>query len=84
MECLKVFQEAAWDIPKQFKGNSGQIGFIPEYLVFELIKRAIEKKGNVFKQEDRTRLADGRSETFYFVDPNENPTRMLIQGLKIG
>ena len=84
MECLKAFQKAAWDIPKKFKGNSAQLGFIPEYLVFELMKQVVEKKmGFEFKRESRTRLADKREETAYFVDRSDNPSKVLIQGLKI-
>lgn len=77
------FVTNAWEIPKEYKGQSGQMGFIPEYLIFETVKQYIEKKKKLtFLPLLRTTTFEGLVETNYFVDAKDNPTHLLCQGLR--
>ena len=84
MDGLYNFANEAWKVPKKYKGNSSQMGFIPEYLVFETIKQYIAKKNNFFFLPIvRTKTSDGSIETNYFVDDFDNPNYLISQGLSI-
>ena len=84
MDCLLAYYQEAWKVPKQFKGNSAAMGFVPEFLIFETVKQHLEAKYGVnFSPLDRGRISGGQTETAYFVDGPE-PKRLLVQGLKIG
>ena len=83
MKSLHAYYERAWTVPKNFKGNSSGMGFVPELLVFEAVRQHLEKKyGFSFSGSSRSMTSDNRTETAYFVDGNE-PTRLLVQGLRI-
>jgi len=83
MDCLHAYYQAAWKIPKQFKGNSAAMGFVPEFLVFETVKQYLEAKYGInFRPLDRRRISSGQTETAYFVDGPERK-RLLVQGLRI-
>jgi hypothetical protein len=83
MDCLKAYYDGAWSVPKKYKGNSGAMGFVPEYLVFETVRQYLEKKyGIAFRKKERTYTA-GQVETFYFVDDLADPQRLLVHGLRI-
>ena len=84
MDGLYAFANKAWEVPKKYKGNSSQMGFIAEYLVFETVKQYIAKKNNFFFSPIvRTKTSDGRVETNYFVDDLDKPKHFLCQGLQI-
>lgn len=84
MDCLQAYYQQAWKVPKQFKGNSAAMGFVPEFLIFETVKQYLEAKYGVkFSPLDRGRISSGQTETAYFVD-GPVPKRLLVQGLKIG
>jgi hypothetical protein len=84
MDCLYDFYFQAWKVPKPFKGNSSGMGFVPEYLIFEIVKQYLEKKYDfVFRPVPRS-YTGNQEETFYFLDKPEEPRRLLVQGLKIG
>lgn len=84
MNGLYDFHSKAWEIPKKYKGNSGQMGFIPEYLVFESVKQFIEKNNNFsFLPYVRSKTWDEDIETYYFVDDLDKPKHLLCQGLQI-
>ena len=84
MNGLYDFANKAWEVPKKYKGNSKQMGFIPEYLVFETVKQYIKKKRNFsFISLIRSKIGDGRVETIYFVNDLDNPTNLISQGLSI-
>jgi len=84
MDCLHAYYQEAWKLPKQFKGNSAAMGFVPEFLVFETVKQYLEAKYAVnFRPLDRGRISGGQTETAYFIDGPE-PKRLLVQGLRIG
>ena len=81
---LYDFFHEAWQIPKEYKGNSSQMGFIPEYLVFETVQQYVAKKKKLtFLPIIRTKTSDGNVETNYFVDDPDNPMHLLCQGLKV-
>jgi len=83
MDCLKSYYDGAWSVPKEYKGNSGAMGFVPEFLIFDTVRQYLEKKYDLaFQKEERTRTA-GQIETVYFVDDPENPKRLLVHGLRI-
>lgn len=84
MDCLLDYYRQAWTVPKEFKGNSTAMGFVPEYLIFEIVKQYLEKKyGFAFRSEIRSRTSS-HIETLYFVDESKEPNRLLVQGLRIG
>jgi hypothetical protein len=85
MERLYEFNQKSWKIPKKFKGNSSQMGFIAEYLIFETVKSWMErKKGISFSTKVRTRTGDNLEETYYFIDNDKgDPNHLLCQGLRV-
>lgn len=84
MDCLLAYYQEAWKVPKEFKGNSVAMGFVPEFLIFETVRQHLEAKYGVnFSPLDRGRISSGQTETAYFVDGPE-PKRLLVQGLRIG
>jgi hypothetical protein len=44
MKGLYEFTRKSWEIPKKYKGNSSQMGFIAEYLILETLKLWMERK----------------------------------------
>lgn len=84
MTGLTNFVTAAWEVPKKYKGHSGQMGFIPEYLVFETLRQYIAKKNKIaFFHLIRSKTLAGIEETYYFVDSIKSPTHQLCQGLRV-
>lgn len=84
MDGLTDFVNKAWEVPKRYKGHSGQMGFIPEYVVFETAKQFIAKENDLsFVPLIRTKTFEGYEETNYFVDSQENPVHLLCQGLRV-
>ena len=84
MQALCIIVHKAWEIPKKYKGNSNQMGFISEYLIFETIKQYVCKKKRVsFLAIERTRTSKGLIESNYFVDSLVNPCFLICQGLRI-
>lgn len=84
MAGLTDFVTNAWEVPKEYKGQSGQMGFIPEYLIFETIKQYVGKKNNfAFVPFIRSKTFEDQIETNYFVDSHDNPIYLLCQGLRI-
>jgi len=83
MNRLLDYYHQAWKVPKTFKGNSSGMGFVPEYLIFEIVKQYLEKK-NKFNFHPVPRSYTGnQEETYYFLDNPAEPHRLLTQGLKI-
>jgi len=83
MAGLTDFVTKAWEVPKEYKGQSGQMGFIPEYLVFETVKQYLASKKNMFFMPlVRSRTIEGHVETNYFVDSKDDPRNLLCQGLR--
>lgn len=84
MDGLYNFANEAWKVPKKYKGNSSQMGFIPEYLVFESVRQFIERNSNIsFLPYVRSKTWDGKIETYYFVNDLNDPCCLLSQGLSI-
>jgi len=85
MKGLCEFNQISWKIPKKYKGNSSQMAFVAEYLVFETVKSWIErKKGISFSTKARTRTSNNLEETYYFVDNDKvDPSHLLCQGLRV-
>jgi hypothetical protein len=85
MNGLYKFNQKSWEIPKKYKGNSSQMGFIAEYLIFETLKLWMQrKKGISFSTKVRTRTGNNLEETNYFVDDSKNaPVHLLCQGLRV-
>jgi hypothetical protein len=84
MDGLTHFVNKAWEVPKKYKGHSGQMGFIPEYVVFETVRQIIAKKNAIsFLPVIRTKTFKGLEETYYFVDSEENPRHVICQGLRV-
>jgi len=81
---LNDFFHEAWQVPKEYKGNSSQMGFIPEYLVFETVKQYVAKKKKFsFFPIARAKISGGNVETNYFVDNPDNPMHLLCHGLRV-
>lgn len=81
---LNDFFHEAWQVPKEYKGNSSQMGFIPEYLVFETVKQYVAKKKKFsFLPIARAKMSGGNVETNYFVDNPDNPMHLLCHGLRV-
>jgi len=84
MDYLRNYYVQAWKVPKIYKGNSSGMGFVPEFLIFEVVKKHLENKYKIkFKILERTRISSDFLETAYFIDNDIDPKFLLIQGVKI-
>jgi len=84
MDGLYEFAHQSWEIPKKYKGNSSQLGFVAEYLVFETVKQHIERRTGIsFLTKVRTKTFNGADETYYFLNNRNDPSHLLCQGLRI-
>jgi len=83
MDGLNKYCQEAWAIPKDFKGNSSNMGFVPELLIFEALKQKLEEKYQIILKPKVRKQTAEKTETCYFVDKADNPCRLLVQGLRI-